>query len=155
MKQLRVNVIPHDQCNSNISYNGSVPDTYFCAGFPEGLNDTCYGDSGGPVQCENGDGSWSVRGIVSWGIGCARPNKFGVYSNVSKHVPFLNKIMSGEYSDPSQLVFILYCTPYTSWCVYNAQNMAQFIRVSFLFSWLKYGTIHSCVIFAPIIFPFS
>ena len=96
LKQLRVNVIPHDKCNSNISYNGSVPDTYFCAGFPEGLNDTCYGDSGGPLQCQNGDDTWSVRGIVSWGIGCARPNKFGVYSNVSKYMPFLNKVMSGK-----------------------------------------------------------
>ena len=96
LKQLRVNVIPHDKCNSNISYDGSVPDTYFCAGFPEGLNDTCYGDSGGPLQCQNGDDTWSVRGIVSWGIGCARPNKFGVYSNVSKYMPFLNKVMSGK-----------------------------------------------------------
>lgn len=91
-----MNVIPHDKCNSNISYNGSVPDTYLCAGFPEGLNDTCYGDSGGPLQCENSADTWSVRGIVSWGIGCARPNKFGVYSNVSKFMPFLNKVMSGK-----------------------------------------------------------
>ena len=96
LKQLRVNIIPHDKCNSNISYNGSVPETYFCAGFSEGLNDTCYGDSGGPLQCDNGDDTWSVRGLVSWGIGCARPNKYGVYSNVSKYLPFLDEVMSGH-----------------------------------------------------------
>lgn len=99
LKQLRVNIIPHDKCNSNVSYNGSVPDTFFCAGYPEGLNDTCQGDSGGPLQCDYGDDTWSLRGLVSWGIGCARPNKFGVYSNVSKLMSFLSKIMLGEYDN--------------------------------------------------------
>jgi hypothetical protein len=108
LKQLRVNVIPHDKCNSNVSYNGSVPETYFCAGFSEGMNDTCYGDSGGPLQCDNGDDTWTVRGLVSWGIGCARPNKFGVYSNVSKYMPFLNKVMSGDYDNCIILIVILY-----------------------------------------------
>ncbi|XP_028405320.1 uncharacterized protein LOC114527820 isoform X2 [Dendronephthya gigantea] len=98
LKQLRVDIISHERCNSNVSYNGSVPETYICAGFPEGVNDTCYGDSGGPLQCDNGDDSWSLRGLVSWGIGCARPNKFGVYSNVSKFIPFVKKVMSGRDS---------------------------------------------------------
>jgi secreted trypsin-like serine protease len=106
-----VNVIPHDKCNSNISYNGSVPETYFCAGFSEGLNDTCYGDSGGPLQCDNGNDTWSVRGLVSWGIGCARPNKFGVYSNVSKYLPFLKKVMSGEYDNCYRICYSLICQP--------------------------------------------
>lgn len=96
LKELRVKEVSHKNCNSNASYAGKVPRTFFCAGFREGGSDTCYGDSGGPLQCDNGDGVWNVRGIVSWGIGCARPNYFGVYSNVSKMMPFVNAILSGE-----------------------------------------------------------
>jgi secreted trypsin-like serine protease len=71
-------------CNSASMYNGEVIATdEICAGYTAGGVDTCQGDSGGPMFRTDSAGAWVQVGIVSWGDGCARPNKPGVYSQVS------------------------------------------------------------------------
>jgi secreted trypsin-like serine protease len=71
-------------CNSSSMYRGAVIATdEICAGYTSGGVDTCQGDSGGPMFRADAAGSWVQVGIVSWGDGCARPNRPGVYSQVS------------------------------------------------------------------------
>ena len=65
-------------------YNGEIiPTDEICAGYTSGGVDTCQGDSGGPMFRADSAGALVQVGIVSWGDGCARPNKPGVYTQVS------------------------------------------------------------------------
>ena len=95
LKQAKLDLVPLNECNSNTSYKGIVSDKFICAGFKQGGTDGCYGDSGGPLQCNN-NGSWTQIGIVSWGKQCAQANYYGVYSNVESLLPFINAVRSGE-----------------------------------------------------------
>jgi transmembrane serine protease 11D len=69
-------------CNKPESYNGDILPTMFCAGKQEGGVDSCQGDSGGPVSATVYGRATQV-GVVSWGEGCARRLKYGVYARVS------------------------------------------------------------------------
>jgi secreted trypsin-like serine protease len=65
------------------SYADLIPSAEICAGLPQGGVDTCQGDSGGPMFRKDNNNAWVQVGIVSWGEGCARPGKPGVYAEVS------------------------------------------------------------------------
>jgi trypsin len=68
------------------SYQHFSASSMVCAGYPQGGIDACQGDSGGPMVV----GSVLV-GIASWGDGCARPNKYGVYTRVASYAPMILK----------------------------------------------------------------
>lgn len=66
----------------------SYPDSFeaqtqLCAGFPQGGTDTCQGDSGGPMFGRTAERALLVVGSTSYGDGCARPGKPGVYARVA------------------------------------------------------------------------
>ncbi|MGW7682201.1 S1 family peptidase [Kribbella sp. NPDC054772] len=67
-------------CLANKSYvaGGYAAATNICAGYRKGGTDACQGDSGGPLVL-NG----RLLGVVSWGQGCAQPDKPGVYAEVA------------------------------------------------------------------------
>ncbi|HCT76755.1 MAG TPA: hypothetical protein DGG94_15960 [Micromonosporaceae bacterium] len=75
--------ITDSQCASASGYSGLIAAEEICAGnWTNGGVDTCQGDSGGPMTKRNAAGEWIQIGIVSWGIGCARPQAPGVYTEV-------------------------------------------------------------------------
>ncbi|CAL8288397.1 unnamed protein product [Lota lota] len=64
----------------------------FCAGYGDGKRDACYGDSGGPHVTPYRD-TFFLTGVVSWGEGCARQGKYGVYTQVSKYIRWIREGM--------------------------------------------------------------
>jgi transmembrane serine protease 11D len=68
-------------CNQPESYHGEILASMMCAGKKEGGVDSCQGDSGGPASAVV-QGRTILVGVVSWGEGCARRLKYGVYSRI-------------------------------------------------------------------------
>jgi secreted trypsin-like serine protease len=65
------------------AYDDFDASTMVCAGFEQGGVDTCQGDSGGPLFARNSSGALKVVGATSFGEGCARAGKPGVYARVA------------------------------------------------------------------------
>lgn len=85
---VEVPVVSNEVCNRPESYNGDITGAMMCAGREEGLADSCQGDSGGPFSIMI-DGRPTLVGVVSWGEGCARRLKYGVYARVSAAAPWI------------------------------------------------------------------
>ncbi|WP_030667472.1 serine protease [Streptomyces rimosus] len=85
-RYLRKATVPFvDTATCQQAYGGTyIPGEEICAGIMRtGGVDTCQGDSGGPMFRKDDAGAWVQVGITSWGEGCARPGKPGVYTRVS------------------------------------------------------------------------
>ena len=62
---------------------------HVCAGYRQGLMDSCRGDSGGPLVVPGGPTGWTQLGVVSWGYGCAEALRYGVYTRVSHYIDWI------------------------------------------------------------------
>lgn len=88
LQKVTVPLVATEECNK--SYNGEITDRMLCAGLEQGGKDSCQGDSGGPLIVHDAEKNESVlAGVVSWGEGCARPVKYGVYSKVNSVIEWI------------------------------------------------------------------
>ncbi|KAM4632612.1 serine protease 33-like [Discoglossus pictus] len=109
LQEVMTPIISRNSCDDMYHINSSISasDTIIqydqiCSGYPDGQIDSCQGDSGGPLVCEV-NGVWYQAGVVSWGEGCADPNRPGVYTLVSDYDSWISSFMvMSSYPDSSQ-----------------------------------------------------
>lgn len=77
-----IRIIERKICNGPNSYNGRIDDDVYCAGKPDA--DSCEGDSGGPLMVPD-PAAFILIGLVSWGDGCGKNDKPGVYVRLSRY----------------------------------------------------------------------
>jgi trypsin len=84
LRSATVGVVEDSTCGSASIYGGDFDAaTMLCAGYLSGGVDTCYGDSGGPLEAPLPSGGYRLVGITGWGDGCARADAPGVYTRVA------------------------------------------------------------------------
>ena len=82
LQQVEVPLVSRDTCQKGYDDLGYTITTRMrCTGYSDGAIDACQGDSGGPLVCARND-QWFLMGAISWGIGCARKGRYGVYADL-------------------------------------------------------------------------
>jgi secreted trypsin-like serine protease len=88
LRKATVPIMSDSACSAGYQdYNAK---SMVCAGYPQGGVDACQGDSGGPLVVGN-----TLIGLVSWGEGCARPGKPGIYTRVSTYASDIRQRAGG------------------------------------------------------------
>ncbi|XP_036167156.1 acrosin [Myotis myotis] len=105
LQEARVDILDLNLCNSTLWYRGRIRSTNVCAGYPEGNIDTCQGDSGGPLMCRGSEDAYVVVGITSWGVGCARAKRPGIYTSTWPYLTWIASkigIQALQMAQPAQ-----------------------------------------------------
>ncbi|KAF4789083.1 transmembrane protease, serine 15 [Turdus rufiventris] len=91
LQEAVVPLLSNENCQQWMpKYN--ITENMVCAGYEMGGIDACQGDSGGPLTSEDGD-KWFLVGVTSFGEGCARPQRPGVYARVTMFVDWIKNII--------------------------------------------------------------
>ncbi|KAI4822353.1 hypothetical protein KUCAC02_007905 [Chaenocephalus aceratus] len=87
LQELQIPLVSQEVCKQQYPY---LPSGVLCAGGKG--EDACDGDYGGPLFCSAPQGGFVQMGIMSYGSpgGCGTDSPPGVFTEVSKHLRFIN-----------------------------------------------------------------
>ena len=95
MRQVDVPLVSRERANAKDAYNNQIDETMIAAGYDIGGKDSCQGDSGGPLVIKDETAkTQTLVGVVSFGDGCARPKKYGIYSNISNAHAWIQSVIT-------------------------------------------------------------
>ena len=66
---------------------------------PRGCLGACQGDSGGPLVMFTTSNQWELVGLTSYGEGCARPTRAGVYTRVAYYLNWISSITNSSFTN--------------------------------------------------------
>lgn len=101
LMEVSVPPVPMPLCKQLLEPGPTIPDKTVCAG--EYGKDTCRGDSGGPLfRRVQGSTAQAVQfGITSFGSGCGRRDRPGVYTRVAAYTDWIRKTMGAPTCTPA------------------------------------------------------
>ena len=79
-----------------------ITEDMICAGFETRPAGTCYGDSGSFLGLRDENGRWVQVGVNSWGVGCAVPFIWDVFTNVATHREWIEKKVGHALPTPDR-----------------------------------------------------
>lgn len=96
----RLRNLPIYECQAQNPLFQNLSSEQICARGEDG-QDSCYGDSGGPLITMNNE----LFGLVSWGISCGRLGVPGIYTKVAPYQPWMDKIDGFDLSEKLNYAF--------------------------------------------------
>ncbi|XP_061438032.1 chymotrypsin-like elastase family member 2A [Lethenteron reissneri] len=96
LQQAKLPFVSYAKCSSSEYWGTRVKPSMICAG--DSLHSTCYGDSGGPLNCKT-DRGWEVHGLTSFGssLGCNLDTKPNVFTRVSGYSAWITSITGMQF----------------------------------------------------------
>jgi len=90
LQQVMLQILSNEDCQKMYG-NVQISHKQMCAAIPGGGKDACQGDSGGPMMIRDTHNKyrWMIVGIVSFGAGCAEPDKPGVYTRITEYLDWI------------------------------------------------------------------
>lgn len=88
LSYIEIPMVPRNECVQAMRHD--ISENMLCAGIIGDKQDACGGDSGGPMITKFKN-TWFLVGLVSWGEGCGKMEKFGVYTKVSQYLEWIHQ----------------------------------------------------------------
>ncbi|XP_075866156.1 LOW QUALITY PROTEIN: chymotrypsin-like elastase family member 2A [Microcebus murinus] len=104
LQQGRLLVVDYATCSSSGWWGSIVKTTMVCAR-GDGVVASCFGDSGGLLNCQAADGKWEVHGVVSCSssLSCNYYHKPSVFTRVSNYISWIQSVRATRALSPGAL----------------------------------------------------